>query len=430
MSRFSSLAVALVLTAAGAEAAPPAPTTDTTNARASFQNGLTLAQQGDLHEALAAFEAAYAAQPHFSVLYNIGQARAALGRPVEAVAAFERYLADGGKQISEARRVAVRTLIAANREHIGRLRIEGGSPNSRVWLDGVEVPAEAQKEPIPLAKGEHAIIVWNGAGPPESRTVSVAADEVKIAILNPPMKSEQTPTPTAYLTISCSVPDIRVELIGVSEIKTPQLRPWQVPAGSLSVRFSRPGYPTLTQSVLTTAEQQTRVNCNQRSLSPIPAQWATRLNLVLDPPDAVVLVDGHPYAGEAVPYGKHDIRIERDGYTAVERRISLDAGRTQFLTFSLAPTTRERERRARAQARSRTAALALGGLGLAALAGSASVYAWNSGRYDDWQKKRATGTATPEDAAGIQRGDDAALGLLIGGAVFGLGAGWALFSSP
>src|SRR6478609_5613259 len=65
-------------------------------ARALFQAGLSHAQQGDLLTALAEFEEAYRAQPHFSVLYNIAQTRSALGRPVEANEAFRRYLSDGG----------------------------------------------------------------------------------------------------------------------------------------------------------------------------------------------------------------------------------------------------------------------------------------------------------------------------------------------
>jgi predicted Zn-dependent protease len=58
---------------------------------------VALARSHAYAEALSAFQRAYEIAPHFSVLYNIGQALIALERPTEAVAALDRYVEEGGR---------------------------------------------------------------------------------------------------------------------------------------------------------------------------------------------------------------------------------------------------------------------------------------------------------------------------------------------
>src|SRR5258705_390151 len=111
MTTRSCLAIALLLLGTSARAETPTTPADATlQAREHFQAGLADAQRGDVVAALREFETAYRIRPHFSVLYNIGQARSTLGRPVEAVEAFERYLSDGGAQVSDERKRDVEVL--------------------------------------------------------------------------------------------------------------------------------------------------------------------------------------------------------------------------------------------------------------------------------------------------------------------------------
>lgn len=430
MKRSHRLLFALLLAAGPVRAEPSTAPGSTGKARALFQSGLALAQQGDLSGALREFEAAYAARPHYSVLYNIAQTHAALGHPVEAVATFQRYLADGGKLISEARRGEVQSLIAVNRQRIGRLRINGGTAATRAWLDGRELSADERNDVISLAKGEHSLVFWDGSASPESRTLAVTSDDLVELMLPAPPPAPSAPAPLTHLAVSCSVPDIDVEVLGTGAFKTPQREPLDVPVGELSLRFSRAGYPTLERSLLTMERELAQIDCEERPLSPVPARLSSRLSLALSPADADVFVDGRAFVGEALPAGLHQLRVEHDGFVAFERRISLEPGRTQLHQLVLAPTARERDRQQRARNRAQTTALILGGLGLGVLAASAGVYAWNSGRYDAWQDKRQRGTATPDDAARIQRGDDAALGLLLAGGVLGMSSTWFYFTAP
>jgi tetratricopeptide (TPR) repeat protein len=85
---------------------------DRAAARALFDHGLTLAKRGDYAAALDEFRRAYAAVPHYGVLYNIGQSQLALGRGDEALFTFRRYLAEGGGAVEATRRTEVEALVA------------------------------------------------------------------------------------------------------------------------------------------------------------------------------------------------------------------------------------------------------------------------------------------------------------------------------
>lgn len=85
-------------------------------AREHFKHGVSLAKQRAYAEALSEFQRAYAAVPHFSVLYNIGQAQIALGQSADAVATLQRYLDEAGTEIDAKRRAEVEQTLARERE--------------------------------------------------------------------------------------------------------------------------------------------------------------------------------------------------------------------------------------------------------------------------------------------------------------------------
>jgi hypothetical protein len=430
MKRSSRLLWALLLAASAARAEAPIVPNTTEKARELFQSGLSLGKEGDLSGALRDFEAAYTARPHYSVLYNIAQTQAALGHPVEAVATLQRYLADGGKRISESRRVEVNALIAAIGQRIGRVRFTGGAKTTRVWLDGRELSVDARGELIATAKGEHWLTISNAAEPPESRVISVDGDKAVDIVLPEPLTVSAPPPILTHLVVTCDTPDIEVEVVGVGGFKTPQTEPFHVPVGRMAVRFSRPGYPLLQRHLLAAKQVPTMVDCEERPLSPPSPQLSARLSLALTPPDANVYIDGRRFSGEMLPAGSHQLRAQRDGFVSFERRISLEAGRTHLQQIVLEETRDERDRKERARSRAHTAGLVLVGLGLGALAASAGVYAWNSDRYDKWQAERQRGTATFEDAVRVQRGDDAVLGLVLSGGLLGIAGAWVYFDAP
>jgi hypothetical protein len=426
ISRFTLLALLLLSATASAQTPLPPSNDATQQARSHFQAGLSRAQQGDLVAALREFETAYESRPHFSVLYNIALTRSTLGHPVEAVEAFERYLADGGPQVAPARRQEVDALLAANRSRIGRLQVFNATDDTRVWLDGIEIAPSKLNAPIAVATGEHSVVYANKGSPPDSRVIAVTNSEVVELRLMPPPKTSMG---VAQLAIKCRVPGVDVEIVGVTRAKTPVPTPLLVPDGALVVRFSRPGYVTSSQSLTTKNGELHTVQCSQHEATPLPRTLAARLVVRAVPADAEVMVDGRRFLGTVLPAGVHQLRVERDGFGAHERMLSLSAGKLAKYNATLAPTPATRERQHRASARRRTAGLVLGGVGAALLATGAGIYTWNSGRYDDWRAGQAQpGSATNlQRATSIQRADDASVGLFVLGGGLIVGGAWLFF---
>lgn len=400
----------------------------TTTARAHFQQGLARARAGDVTAALRAFEDAYAAAPHFSVLYNIGQARATLGRYVEAAAAFERYLADGGEQVDAKRHEEVEALLEFARSRIGQLRLlveEGADRRARVWLDGVELSRERWDAPIPLSVGPHSLLYTIGTTPPQSSRVTIVTKTVVEARLR---ATPTTPEPKARLVVACSVPDVRVEVVGIEVTKTPVPAQLLVPAGPLVVKFSRPGYLPVLHTIWGESSKVVEVSCNQREVSPLPPSDSARLVVSTKPADADVTIDGRRFTGAPLPRGVHWLRVERDGYRPHERLLSLAAGKVTRHEATLVPTPASLERQRVAVAKRRGLGLVLSGIGVAVAGTGAGVYAWNSGRYEDWRLNDAARTDY-QTATSIQRVDDASLGLMVVGGAMAIAGSWLFLGS-
>jgi tetratricopeptide (TPR) repeat protein len=97
-------------------------------AREHFQRGVALAKRRVYAEALSEFQQAYVAVPHFSVLYNIGQAQIALGQRAEAIATLQRYLDEAGVDIDAQRRSEVEQVLARERAKMPPLAASTEAP--------------------------------------------------------------------------------------------------------------------------------------------------------------------------------------------------------------------------------------------------------------------------------------------------------------
>lgn len=420
------LLIATLLLFTSAARAEPAVPTPMAQARARFQTGLQRAQQGDLVAALLEFEAAYATAPHFSVLYNIAQTRATLGRPVEAAAAFEQYLRDGGERIPEARREEVAALLESNRTRIGQLQLTA-EPNTaiRAWLDGKELAREQLGVPILVPTGEHTVVFSNGEGFPESHVVTVshaATTELRAA----PKERAHEPEGVVQLAITCDVPEVDVEVNGELRGKTPITAPLLVPIGPVRLRFHRPGYVSATRSMAPTLGGLVTVSCGVRAAVPLPPPLAAALVIRAIPSDARVTIDGTRFFSGALPVGIHRLRVESDGHQPEARSISLAAGKPTVYSITLAPTATARDRQRRARARRATWGFVLGGTGAAFLATGIGAYAWNSGRYDDWHM---FDPGNAQRAVSVQRVDDASFASIALGAALTLGGAWLIWGT-
>ena len=94
----------------GSEPCPDLPprAEDVTAARAAFAEGVSAFTGERWADAALAFCRAYAAHPAHQIMFNLGQCYVRLGDPDLAVAAFERFLAEGGDAVpAETRRQAL-----------------------------------------------------------------------------------------------------------------------------------------------------------------------------------------------------------------------------------------------------------------------------------------------------------------------------------
>jgi hypothetical protein len=424
-----ALALAALSAVAPAVLAQSAPSSNKPEARRHFQEGVQNAQRGDLPKALLEFEAAYAVQPNFSVLYNIGQAHAALGHAVEAVVAFERYLSEGGEQVAIPRREEVQALISTNRQRIGTLRVVGAATASwRVWIDGSEIPRERLANPLPLVEGAHSILYAKDGCSPVARAQPILAGK--------PVEMELTPAagcskPLTQLAIDCDVPDVEVEVVGVTKARTPLDAPLLLPVGDSVVQFRRPGYAAVERRVQLDPSAMTRLNCEQRALQPLPPNVAARLVVQKSPKGAQVLVDGQPFSGEALPAGSHQVVVTQDGFVPQRRLMFLEATKTAAFSATLQKTVERQTRDQASASRRKRWGLALGGAGVAFLGTAGGLYGWNSQRYTDW-RDNTTNASGPGDinlATSVQRIDDLSFACALLGVGLGAAGTWLFFAS-
>ena len=118
-------------------------------ARARYRRGIQLFDEGDYRLALVELERAYALHPSYRVLYNTAQVHYQLGEYAKALAAFERYLKEGGAEIPAPRRTEVEGDLATLRTRVGTLTV-------RANVEGVELTLNDQ--PLGRAPLERAVV--------------------------------------------------------------------------------------------------------------------------------------------------------------------------------------------------------------------------------------------------------------------------------
>jgi len=126
--------VSVLLVLLAQVAAPPgADPVAKAKAQAVLKEGTALYERGDFAAALDRFETAYGIFPSPKLQFNIGQADRSLGRPLEAVEAFEKFLAQvpdaAPELLSEARQSVVEL-----RGKLGQVKIECATPGAEVAM--------------------------------------------------------------------------------------------------------------------------------------------------------------------------------------------------------------------------------------------------------------------------------------------------------
>ena len=125
--------------------APPAGASISDEARAKFNVGVNLLTDPDgprYEEAYRAFKAAYALSPSYKILGNLGLCAMKLERDDEAIAAYEKYVAEG-KDLSRAEVQQITSDLATLRSSVAHVVVESDPPGAEI-ID-VRVPVRGER---------------------------------------------------------------------------------------------------------------------------------------------------------------------------------------------------------------------------------------------------------------------------------------------
>jgi len=126
-------------------------------ARKHYDRAVELVDDGQLEGAIVEFQRSYDLTHHFAVLYNIGQVYVSLARPVEAVDAYERYLADGAERFQRTGAPRWKRKSYRQKARIAILEIHGMPQGAVVRVDGNEIGRAPISAPVRVGVGKHTI---------------------------------------------------------------------------------------------------------------------------------------------------------------------------------------------------------------------------------------------------------------------------------
>ena len=152
-------------------------------AKKHYDRAMELNEDGQVAEAVIELKRCYELSPHHTVLYNLGQAYITLAKPVEAVAALQRYLDEGGKDIKPARRAEVEQEIARQKTRIATMDIGGLPDGAVVTIDGDEVGKAPLVAPLRVGVGKHVVAATAAGYEPGEAKIEIAGEDRKVVDL-------------------------------------------------------------------------------------------------------------------------------------------------------------------------------------------------------------------------------------------------------
>jgi len=164
----------------GAQTAPSGqPVSDSQSkarAQALLSEGTAAYGRADYATALDKFTAAYKIFPSPKLWFNIGQANRDLGRPVDAVAAFDRFLREAddapAETLAEARRSA-----AELKTKLGQIKVTCATDGAEVTVDGKQVGSTPLGEMVWTTPGRHQVAVQREGFSPAIEDVAVVVGQ-------------------------------------------------------------------------------------------------------------------------------------------------------------------------------------------------------------------------------------------------------------
>lgn len=368
---------------------PPSELKSTTVAKAAFERGVRLVEQRRFAEAAAAFQTAYDAEPHYSVLYNIARAHIAAGALQRGIKTLEQYLEEGDKQLSRARYRQVVANLEELRAQIAFVRVTVTPSTAVIYLDGRPLPPSSNGARIPLNPGQHSLIAIAEGRGHERRELKLEPGDFQALQIELQPRGSDAPT-SAALDVRCEVPEVTLYLDGTRVAGFSGRTLLILEPREHTVRFERDGYLDDAQQALVRVGAHGTVTCDLAPSAALsPAEGAV-LAVQVTVPGAFTTVDGTSWSGpRLLPAGAHRVNVQREGFLPWTGEVSLLPGHPQTVTVNLVPTATSIAEHERYHRRATNWAY---GMGIAAgvLAAGATILAIdNHERLQDWRNEQA-----------------------------------------
>ncbi len=177
---------------------------DRDEARAAFQSGVEAFEARRFDEALESFQNAYRIAPHPSVRVNMANCYESLGRPVEAIDHFQRFLIEAENPSPEQER-DVRSAIRRLEQQIGEVFLRVSPDGATITIDDETTVRAPVLDAVRLVAGAHTFRVTRPGFAPSEQRIDVqggARRELRIDLasndgpVDPGPGAEAEPTET------------------------------------------------------------------------------------------------------------------------------------------------------------------------------------------------------------------------------------------
>jgi len=147
-------------------------------ARSRYDRAMHLYEDKDFEAARAEFQRAMDLAPSYRILYNIGVCDGQLNDYVSAVKNLQKYLADGGTEVPNARREEVESVLADYRPKIAHVTVKVEEGTS-VSIDDVSVGVAPLSTAVDVNPGRRKISVSKKGRFPQTRSIVIAGSETQ-----------------------------------------------------------------------------------------------------------------------------------------------------------------------------------------------------------------------------------------------------------
>lgn len=160
-------------------------------ARTRYEKGKQLYGEGAFDAALAELQRSYDLAPSYKILYNIALVQRARNDFAGALHAYEKYLADGGKELAASRRQEVQKELETLKTLVARADIKTSVADADISVDDVPT-GKSPLTGLVLNPGSHRISATKEGHQAAVKVIKVAGgDSVTVDLVLPESASSQ-----------------------------------------------------------------------------------------------------------------------------------------------------------------------------------------------------------------------------------------------